>query len=57
MALLQKFFRIIAVPSECWTVTEEQMRRMETAEMRFHGVVAGYKMADHKRNEVIENWQ
>jgi hypothetical protein len=34
-------------------VTKEQTRRMETAGMHFFRSVAGYGMADHKRNEDI----
>jgi len=30
-----------------------QMRRVQTAEMRFVRAVAGYRMTDHKRNEDI----
>jgi hypothetical protein len=32
---------------------KEQLRRMETAEMRFVRAVGGYGMAGHERNEVI----
>jgi hypothetical protein len=34
-------------------VTTGQMRRMQTAEMRFHRAVIGYRMEDHNLNEDI----
>jgi hypothetical protein len=34
-------------------ITQEQMRRMETAEMSFLRPVAGYRIIDHKHNENI----
>jgi hypothetical protein len=55
---LLRFYKIMAMPallysSECWTLTKIQKSRLEAAEMRFLRSVAGYRLIDHKRNEVI----
>jgi hypothetical protein len=39
--------------SEYLILAKEQLRRTETAELRFFVTEARYKMADHKRNEDI----
>jgi hypothetical protein len=39
--------------SKCWTLAREEIRRMETAEIRLFGAAAEYRMADRKRNEVV----
>jgi hypothetical protein len=32
-------------------LTKKQIKVMETAEVRFHGAVAGHRVMDHKGNE------
>jgi hypothetical protein len=44
---------IVLYRLDCWMLIKEQMLEMETAEMHFLRAVARYKMADHKRNEVV----
>jgi len=38
---------VVLYESECWILTTEQIRRMETAELRFLRAVAGHRMTDH----------
>lgn len=39
--------------SECCVFTKEQMRKIETAKIRFRRSVAGCSMFDHKHDENI----
>jgi len=39
--------------TEFWTLTEEHVIRMETAETHFLRAVAGQRMTEHKRNGYI----
>jgi hypothetical protein len=56
---LLKFCRIAAIcvlltGSEYWTLMKKQeMLRKETAQTRFVRAVARYRMANHKRNEIV----
>lgn len=53
-----KFYKVMAVPvllygSECWTMTKQDEKKIEAAEMRFLRHVAGYTLWDRKRSEDI----
>ena len=55
---LLKFYKIIAVPlllygCENWTLTADQLRQIESSEMRFLRFVAGCTLLDHRRSEDI----
>ncbi|PSN30890.1 hypothetical protein C0J52_26967 [Blattella germanica] len=44
---------ILLYGSETWTLTSNQLRRIETAEMKLLRPLAGYTLYDHKRNDDI----
>ena len=53
-----KFDKVMAIPillygSETWTLTSNQLRRIEVAEMKLLRPLAGYTHYDHKRNADI----
>ncbi|PSN54630.1 hypothetical protein C0J52_10839 [Blattella germanica] len=53
-----KFYKVMAIPillygSEIWTLTSNQLRRIEAAEMKLLRPLAGYTLYDHKRNADI----
>ncbi|PSN45527.1 hypothetical protein C0J52_24508 [Blattella germanica] len=53
-----KFYKVMAIPllrygSETWTLTSNQLRRIEAAEMKLLRPLVGYTLYDHKRNADI----
>lgn len=55
-----KFYKTISIPtitygSETWTITKENQRRLQSAEMKFLRAIGGYTRMDRKRNTDIRN--
>lgn len=53
-----KFYKTMVIPtlvygSEIWSLTKQQERRMEAAEMKLLRPLAGYTLLDHKPNKYI----
>jgi hypothetical protein len=53
-----KVYNVLAVPSllygcNMWTLKQRDMRILNTAEMKFMTLTAGYSLLDHRRNEDI----
>jgi hypothetical protein len=45
--------QVLIYGSEAWTITEADLKRLQTAEMKFMRKTAGLTLLDHKRNEEI----